>query len=123
MLSDFKVPEGINSRLRIESDSTCLWLRADVVLEYTSEEASALLQENLDNANTSIEVLIADLQFLRDQVTIIQVTVTRVYNWVHWRRMKQVTATAVTDLRRLSIIAWLFLSYSSQAGCINFRGC
>ncbi|RZC88795.1 hypothetical protein C5167_031170 [Papaver somniferum] len=76
---------------------------------------SALVQENLDNANTSIEVLIADLQFLRDQVTIIQVTVTRVYSWdVHRRRMKQVTATAVTDLQRLSIIAWLFLSYPSQ---------
>ncbi|KAI3957048.1 hypothetical protein MKW92_035854, partial [Papaver armeniacum] len=34
--------------------------------------ASALPQKNLDNAKASLEVLIADLQFLRDQVTITQ---------------------------------------------------
>ncbi|KAI3871825.1 hypothetical protein MKW92_026305 [Papaver armeniacum] len=99
LLADFEVSEGIYSRARIEeSDSVCLWLGANVMLEYTSEEARALLQKNLDNAKASLEVLIADLQFLRDQVTITQVTIARVYNWdVHQRRSKQVTATAVKD--------------------------
>lgn len=36
-------------------------------------QATSLLQKNLDNARASLEVLIADLQFLRDQVTITQV--------------------------------------------------
>ena len=36
-------------------------------------QATALLQKNLDNAKASLEVLVADLQFLRDQVTITQV--------------------------------------------------
>lgn len=36
-------------------------------------QAIALLQKNLDNAKASLEVLVADLQFLRDQVTITQV--------------------------------------------------
>lgn len=36
-------------------------------------QAMALLQKNLENAKASLEVLIADLQFLRDQVTITQV--------------------------------------------------
>ena len=36
-------------------------------------QANALLQKNLENAKASLEVLIADLQFLRDQVTITQV--------------------------------------------------
>ncbi|RZC85796.1 hypothetical protein C5167_026470 [Papaver somniferum] len=99
LLADFEVSEGIYSRARIEeSNSVCLWLGANVMLEYTSEEASALLQKNLDNAKASLEVLIADLQFLRDQVTITQVTVARVYNWdVYQRRSKQVTATTVKD--------------------------
>ncbi|XP_026430628.1 probable prefoldin subunit 3 [Papaver somniferum] len=99
LLADFEVSEGIYSRARIEeSDSVCLWLGANVMLEYTSEEASALLQKNLDNAKASLDVLIADLQFLRDQVTITQVTIARVYNWdVHQRRSKQVTATASKD--------------------------
>lgn len=36
-------------------------------------QATTLLQKNLDNAKASLEVLVADLQFLRDQVTITQV--------------------------------------------------
>ncbi|KAI3839379.1 hypothetical protein MKX03_032661, partial [Papaver bracteatum] len=40
------------------------------------------------------------------------VTITRVYKWdVHQHRIKQVAATAVKDSRRLSSIAWPFLSY------------
>ncbi|KAI3859847.1 hypothetical protein MKX03_012114 [Papaver bracteatum] len=35
--------------------------------------ANALLQKNLDNAKASIEVLVADLQFFSDQVTITHV--------------------------------------------------
>lgn len=93
LITDFEVSEGIYSRAKIEdSDSVCLWLGANVMLEYSLEEAKALLEKNLENAKASLEVLVADLQFLRDQVTITQVTVARVYNWdVHQRRIKQAT--------------------------------
>lgn len=37
-------------------------------------QAEALLRKNLENAKASLEVLVADLQFLRDQVTITQVS-------------------------------------------------
>ncbi|XP_062150271.1 prefoldin subunit 3 [Alnus glutinosa] len=95
LTTDFEVSEGIYSRACIEdSDSVCLWLGANVMLEYSCEEATALLQKNLDNAKASLEVLVADLQFLRDQVTITQVTIARVYNWdVHQRRIQQAAAT------------------------------
>ncbi|XP_029122720.1 prefoldin subunit 3 isoform X1 [Elaeis guineensis] len=91
LIADFEVSEGIYSRARIEdTDSVCLWLGANVMLEYSCEEAKALLQKNLENAKASLEVLVADLQFLRDQVTITQVTTARVYNWdVHQRRIRQ----------------------------------
>ncbi|CAN1243362.1 Prefoldin subunit 3 [Linum perenne] len=94
LVTDFEIAEGIYSRARIdESNSVCLWLGANVMLEYSCEEATAMLQKNLENAKASLEVLIADLQFLRDQVTITQVTVARVYNWdVHQRRLRQATA-------------------------------
>ncbi|KAE8076654.1 hypothetical protein FH972_015290 [Carpinus fangiana] len=94
LVTDFEVSEGIYSRACIEdSDSVCLWLGANVMLEYSCEEATALLQKNLDNAKASLEVLVADLQFLRDQVTITQVTIARVYNWdVHQRRTQQAAA-------------------------------
>ncbi|KAE9602557.1 hypothetical protein Lal_00049973 [Lupinus albus] len=99
LTADFEVSEGIYSRAKIEeTDSVCLWLGANVMLEYSLEEATDLLQKNLDNAKASLEVLVADLQFLRDQVTITQVTIARVYNWdVHQRRTRQVVATPAQD--------------------------
>ncbi|CAL5337981.1 hypothetical protein CsSME_00021346 [Camellia sinensis var. sinensis] len=94
LLADFEVSEGIYSRARIEdTDSVCLWLGANVMLEHSCEEATDLLQRNLENARASLEVLVTDLQFLRDQVTITQVTIARIYNWdVHQRRIRQVSA-------------------------------
>lgn len=103
LLVDFEVSEGIFSKARIEeTDSVCLWLGANVMLEYSCQEvyhlilyakvhvfllfpnivadstfqlqANTLLEKNFENAKASLEVLIADLQFLRDQVTITQVT-------------------------------------------------
>ncbi|OAY56151.1 probable prefoldin subunit 3 [Manihot esculenta] len=96
LITDYEVSEGIYSRALIEdADSVCLWLGANVMLEYSCEEATTLLQKNLDNAKASLEVLVADLQFLRDQVTITQVTIARVYNWdVHQRRMRQTSGTS-----------------------------
>lgn len=39
LVADFEVAEGIYSRASIEdSDSVCLWLGANVMLEYSCEE-------------------------------------------------------------------------------------
>uniref|UniRef100_A0A0D9Y0E9 Prefoldin subunit 3 n=1 Tax=Leersia perrieri TaxID=77586 RepID=A0A0D9Y0E9_9ORYZ len=91
LTADFELSEGIYSRAKIEdTNSVCLWLGANVMLEYSCDEANALLKKNLENAKASLEVLVADLQFLRDQQTITQVTIARVFNWdVHQRRSKQ----------------------------------
>ncbi|KAI4334997.1 hypothetical protein L6164_013687 [Bauhinia variegata] len=99
VIADFEVSEGIYSQARIEeTGSVCLWLGANVMLDYSSDEANDLLKKNLDNAKASLEVLITDLQFLRDQVTITQVTIARVYNWdVHQRRTRQASASTAQD--------------------------
>ncbi|KAK7363457.1 hypothetical protein VNO77_05601 [Canavalia gladiata] len=69
LTADLEVLEGIYSRACIEDIDT----------------ATGLLQKNLDNAKASLEVLIADLQYLRDQVTITLVTIARVYRDVQQR--------------------------------------
>ena len=91
LIADFELSEGIYSRAKIEdSDSVCLWLGANVMLEYSCDEANELLKSNLENARASLEVLVGDLHFLRDQQTITQVTIARIFNWdVHQRRSKQ----------------------------------
>lgn len=41
LITDFEVSEGIYSRARIEdADSVCLWLGANVMLEYSCEEVN-----------------------------------------------------------------------------------
>ncbi|KAG1326169.1 Prefoldin subunit 3 [Cocos nucifera] len=75
---------------KIPDIEKCLDIVATLQAKKGTGEAKALLQKNLENAKASLEVLVADFQFLRDQVTITEVTVARVYNWdVPQRRSRQ----------------------------------
>lgn len=91
MKMDFEVAEGIYSQAQFEdTNSVCLWLGANVMLEYTCEEAMELLTKNLDTANISLAAMVEDLYFLRDQITTTEVTIARVFNWdVHQRRKQR----------------------------------
>lgn len=91
MKMDFEVAEGIYSQAQFEeTDSVCLWLGANVMLEYSCEEAMELLTRNLETASTSLKAIVEDLHFLRDQITITEVTIARVFNWdVHQRRKQR----------------------------------
>ncbi|XP_057863484.1 prefoldin subunit 3 isoform X2 [Cryptomeria japonica] len=77
---DFELAEGIYTQARIEATNSAI----------------DLLKKNLENANSSLGAIVEDLQFLRDQVTITQVTIARVYNWdVHQRRKQRQPGTDV----------------------------
>ncbi|KND02379.1 tubulin-binding prefolding complex subunit PAC10 [Spizellomyces punctatus DAOM BR117] len=66
-----------------------LWLGANVMLEYSTAEAKDLLQSKLDSAKTSLEQVDEDLEFLRDQITTMEVNTARVYNFDVKLRRKQ----------------------------------
>ncbi|CAG2118996.1 unnamed protein product, partial [Medioppia subpectinata] len=68
------------------TDKVCLWLGANVMLEYTIEEAEVLLTKNYDTANKNLQQIETDLDFLRDQITTTEVNMARVYNWDVKRR-------------------------------------
>uniref|UniRef100_A0ABM5EWE3 Prefoldin subunit 3 n=1 Tax=Pogona vitticeps TaxID=103695 RepID=A0ABM5EWE3_9SAUR len=70
------------------TDKVCLWLGANVMLEYDIDEAQALLEKNLSTATRNLESLEEDLDFLRDQFTTTEVNMARVYNWDVKRRNK-----------------------------------
>ncbi|XP_032083802.1 prefoldin subunit 3 isoform X1 [Thamnophis elegans] len=70
------------------TDKVCLWLGANVMLEYDIDEAQALLEKNLNTATKNLESLEEDLDFLRDQFTTTEVNMARVYNWDVKRRNK-----------------------------------
>ncbi|XP_077334951.1 prefoldin subunit 3 [Lithobates pipiens] len=70
------------------TDKVCLWLGANVMLEYDIDEAQALLEKNLSTATRNLESTEQDLDFLRDQFTTTEVNMARVYNWDVKRRNK-----------------------------------
>ncbi|KAF5899786.1 prefoldin subunit 3, partial [Clarias magur] len=55
------------------TDKVCLWLGANVMLEYDIDEAQTLLEKNLGTASRNLESLEEDLDFLRDQFTTTEV--------------------------------------------------
>ncbi|BES93368.1 prefoldin subunit [Nesidiocoris tenuis] len=63
------------------TDKVCLWLGANVMLEYDLEEAMKLLNKNIDAAKEHLSFVEHDLDFLRDQFTTTEVNMARVYNW------------------------------------------
>ena len=56
------------------------------MLSYKIPEAIELLKSKLDTAQTSLDNTIEDLEFLREQLTIMEVNTARVYNWDVKRR-------------------------------------
>lgn len=56
------------------------------MLSYKIPAAISLLQSKLEAAESSLSSVIADLEFLREQITVLEVNIARVYNWDVKRR-------------------------------------
>ncbi|KUI72055.1 hypothetical protein VM1G_07693 [Cytospora mali] len=63
------------------TEEVYIWLGANVMLAYPMDEAEALLAERLSKAKKSLEDCDEDLEFLREQITTMEVATARVYNW------------------------------------------
>jgi prefoldin subunit 5 len=88
----FELSDAVYAKASVplkEEQSVFLWLGANVMLEYPLAEAIALLSSNLTNAEKALAEIVADLGFLKDQMTTSEVNIARVYNWdVRERRKK-----------------------------------
>ncbi|KAJ4291069.1 peptide chain release factor 1 [Kalmusia sp. IMI 367209] len=71
------------------TDEVYLWLGANVMLAYPIPEAEALLKSKLDTAKKSLETCEEDMEFLREQITTLEVAFARVYNWDVAQRRKE----------------------------------
>ncbi|KAJ4412705.1 peptide chain release factor 1 [Didymella pomorum] len=70
------------------SDEVYLWLGANVMLAYPIPEAVELLSSKLSTAKASLATCEEDLDFLREQITTLEVAFARVYNWDVAQRRK-----------------------------------
>jgi len=77
----FEVADAIYASASVKpQNKVMLWLGANVMLEYSYDEADKLLNKNLQNAQTNLAALEEDLAFLKDQITISEVNIARVHN-------------------------------------------
>lgn len=60
--------------------------QANVMLSYKIPDAISLLRSKLDSAEASLANVVEDLEFLREQITVMEVNTARVYNWDVKRR-------------------------------------
>ena len=65
------------------------------MLSYKIPEAMELLSTKLKNAESSLESLQEDLEFLREQITVMEVNTARLYNWDVVRRRERRAKEAV----------------------------
>ena len=73
-----------------ELDEVYLWLGANVMVAYPLGEAEEMLAGKLEAARESLKAAEEDLEFLRVQITTLEVATARVYNWdvMEKRRLK-----------------------------------
>lgn len=65
-----------------EAEHTChVWLGANVMVEYTFDEAINLLNKNFSNASENLKKTREDLSWLQEQQTILEVNTSRIYNY------------------------------------------
>ncbi|TBU29693.1 Prefoldin subunit 3 [Dichomitus squalens] len=87
LTTTFELNDTLYAEAELEdTDSVYLWLGANVMLEYKIPAAVTLLRSKLDAAQSSLESVIEDLEFLREQITVMEVNTARVYNWDVKRR-------------------------------------
>ena len=81
--TDYLITDGIYMKANINKglEKVGLWLGADVMVEYNFEEAEKLLNDNLKNAENNLAEYDNDLDYLREQITTIEVNSSRVYNY------------------------------------------
>ncbi|KAJ6020634.1 Prefoldin subunit 3 [Penicillium herquei] len=90
--TNFELNDTLYARASIspaDTEEVYLWLGANVMLAYPLDEAENMLAEKLSAAETSLANCEEDLEFLREQITTLEVATARVYNWDVVQRRKE----------------------------------
>ncbi|CAK5076230.1 unnamed protein product [Meloidogyne enterolobii] len=82
VLVTYKLDENLFSDAVVEEmDRVCIWLGANVMVEYKLEEAQELLTKHLANIEQTNGETEEELDFLRDQITTTEVNLANLYNY------------------------------------------
>ena len=85
-------------RAQVKPDGTvCLWLGANVMVEYPYDEAINILELSLKNAKARADICAEDLDMLRDQIITVEVNMARVFNHDVVAKRKKGPASAAIE--------------------------
>jgi prefoldin subunit 5 len=89
-VTNFELAPNILAKAKLQQVQTVnLWLGANVMMEFSFQEAEELLSGNLETAGANLTKVDEQLAFLRDQITTTEVNMARIYNHeVRIRRLK-----------------------------------
>jgi len=88
----FELSDNLFTSASVQPSIVYLWLGANVMVEYSFEEAIFLLTNNVVNAEKNLDNLKEDLDFLKDQITTTEVNIARIFNFdVKQRRQKKIS--------------------------------
>ncbi|KAH8921538.1 prefoldin subunit 3 [Atractiella rhizophila] len=88
----FELADTLYSRARVEAkdlSEVYVWLGANTLLSYPLPQALELLTSKLSTVRKSLSDAKEDAQWLREQITVTEVNVARVFNWDVKRRRDQ----------------------------------
>jgi prefoldin subunit 5 len=80
--TNFLISDNIWAKAKIANDTgkVGLWLGANVMVEYSFDEAIVILEKNHGNAINRLESTDGDIEYLKDQITTTEVNIARIYN-------------------------------------------
>ena len=80
----FSLADTLYAKAKIlpqEIEEVYLWLGANVMVAYPLEEAEEMLSGRAEKAKETLKACEEDIEFLRVQITTVEVATARVYNW------------------------------------------
>lgn len=89
---NYELNDTLYTRAEIDiasTNSVFLWLGADVMLEYPLDEAVTLLNDRLTNNQQLLKAVEEDLEFLKENITTMEVNTARLFNWDVEKRKKE----------------------------------
>ena len=82
MVASYPLSEIVHARAAVKCDGTvCLWLGANVMVEYSYDAAIVMLERNYANAEAKLGETNDDIGHLKDQITTLEVNMARVFNF------------------------------------------
>ena len=79
---------------KVVGEHVHLWLGANVMMEYSAEEAQELLVGNIASAEKALEQVEKDLDVIRERITTMEVNIARLYNVEVTQRKQRAAAAA-----------------------------